>query len=177
MRAAASASDHGSAQWGMHLAQLNIGRLRAPIDDPSIDDFRLNLPRINSLAEASPGFVWRLQDEAGDATSFKPFGDELEIINLTVWESIDALAEFTYRSGHVEFLRRRRDFFEPSAPATLCLWWIPKGTIPTLEHAIARLEHLRAHGPTPTSFTFGHRFEPDGVADAQLDRTRDTCPA
>ncbi|HMK95900.1 MAG TPA: DUF3291 domain-containing protein, partial [Acidimicrobiales bacterium] len=80
----------------MHLAQLNVGRLRAPIDDPMIDDFRRSLARINSLAEASPGFVWRLQDESGDATSIKPFGDELEIINLTVWESIEALADFTY---------------------------------------------------------------------------------
>jgi Domain of unknown function (DUF3291) len=167
------------AQWGMHLAQLNIGRLRAPIDDPSIDHFRLNLARINSLAEASPGYVWRLQDEAGDATGIKAFDDELEIINLTVWESIDALADFTYRSGHVELLRRRRDFFEPSAQATLCLWWIPAGTIPMVEEAVARLDHLRDHGPTPTAFTFRHRFQPDGSGDAnaQLDRAHDTCPA
>src|ERR1700682_2417218 len=93
----------------MHLAQLNIGRLRAPMDDPIIDDFRLNLPSVNALAEVSPGYVWRLQDESGDATSIKPFGDDLEIINLTVWEPIDTLADFTYRSGHVEFLRRRRE--------------------------------------------------------------------
>jgi len=161
----------------VHLAQLNIGRLRAPIDDPSIDDFRMNLVRINALAEASAGYVWRLQDESGDATGIKPFGDELEIINLTVWASIDALAEFTYRSGHVEFLRLRRDFFEPSAQPTLCLWWIDEGTIPSVEEAIGRLAHLRAHGPTPTAFTFRHRFEPDGDTNAQLDTERDTCPA
>ena len=144
----------------MHLAQLNVARLRAPMDDPMIDDFRLNLKTINSLAEASAGYVWRLQDETGDATSIKPFGDELEIVNLTVWESIETLADFTYRSGHVEFLRRRRDFFEASTRPTLCLWWIPEGTVPTVEEAIARLEHLRAHGPTPTAFTFVRRFEP-----------------
>jgi hypothetical protein len=160
----------------MHLAQLNVGRLRAPMEDPLIDDFRTNLEPINALAEASSGFVWRLQDEAGDATGIKPFGDELEIINLTVWESIDALADFTYRSGHVELLRRRREFFEAPTQPIVCLWWIPEGTIPTIEDAIARLEHLRTHGPTPTSFTFRHRFEPDG-ADAPLGSDRDTCPA
>lgn len=161
----------------MHLAQLNIGRLRAPMHDPIIDDFRLNLERINTLAELSPGFVWRLQDESGDATGIKPFGDELEIINLTVWESIDALAEFTYRSGHVELLRRRRDFFEAPTQPILCLWWIPERTIPTIDEAIARLEHLRAHGPTPTAFSFRQRFAPDGSDDSQLDTERDACPA
>jgi Domain of unknown function (DUF3291) len=167
----------GRYKGKMYLAQLNVARLRAPIDDPIIDDFRMNLARINTLAEASPGYVWRLQDESGDATSIKAFDDDLEIINLTVWESIDALADFTYRSGHVEFLRRRRDFFEAPTQPILCLWWIPEGTIPTVEESIARLEHLRAHGPTPTAFTFRHRFEPDGGADARLGSERDTCTA
>jgi hypothetical protein len=160
----------------MHLAQLNVGRLQAPMDDPRIDDFRTNLEPINALAEASPGYVWRLQDETGDATSIKPFGDELEIVNLTVWESVDSLADFTYRSGHVELLRRRREFFEAPSQPIMCLWWIPEGTIPTIEDAIARLEHLRAHGPTPAAFTFRHRFDPDGD-DVQLGGERDTCPA
>ncbi|MDQ6615021.1 MAG: DUF3291 domain-containing protein [Actinomycetota bacterium] len=145
----------------MYLAQLNVARLQAPMDDPIIDDFRMNLARINSLAEASPGYVWRLKDDSGNATSIKPFDDELEIINLTVWRSIDALADFTYRSGHVEFLRRRREFFEAPTQPILCLWWIPDGAIPTVEEAIKRLDHLRAHGPTPTAFTFRHRFEAD----------------
>jgi hypothetical protein len=136
----------------------------------------MNLARINTLAEASPGYVWRLQDESGDATSIKAFDDELEIINLTVWESIDALADFTYRSGHVEFLRRRRDFFEAPTQPILCLWWIPERTIPTVEESIARLEHLRAHGPTPTAFTFRRSFEPDGGG-ARLGSERDTCTA
>jgi hypothetical protein len=93
-----------------------------------------------------------------------------------VWESIDALADFTYRSAHVEFLRRRRDFFEAPASPILCLWWIPEGTIPTVDDAIARLEHLRSHGPTPTAFTFRHRFDPDGRPLA-MRTDRDTCPA
>ncbi len=151
----------------MHLAQLNVGSLRAPIDDPAIDDFRINLGPVNALAEVSPGFVWRLQDGSGDATGIKPFDDDLQIVNLTVWESIEALADFTYRSGHVEFLRRRREFFEAPAQPILCLWWVPEGTIPTVAEAIARLEHLRAHGPSPTAFTFRHRFEP-GDHDARL---------
>jgi hypothetical protein len=161
----------------MHLAQLNVGRLRAPMDDPIIDDFRLNLERVNALAELSPGYQWRLQDESGDATGIKPFDDDLEIINLTVWSSIDALADFTYRSGHVEFLRRRRDFSEAPSQPILCLRWIPEGTTPTVEEAIVRLEHLRTHGPTPTAFTFRQRFEPGGVVDAQPGRERDICPA
>ena len=145
----------------MHLAQLNVARLRAPMDDPLIDDFRNNLDPINALAEGSRGFVWRLQDESGNATDIKPFGDELEIVNLTVWTDIDALADFTYRSDHVEFLRRRRDFFEAPSQPILCLWWIEEGTIPSVEGAIERLEHLRRHGPTPTAFTFRQRFPPD----------------
>jgi hypothetical protein len=159
----------------MHLAQLNIGRLRAPMDDPSIDDFRLNLDPINALAEVSPGYVWRLQDESGNATNIKLFEDDLEIINLTVWESIDSLADFAYRSGHVEFLRRRREFFEAPAQPIVCLWWIPEGTTPTVDDALRRLEHLRAHGPTPTAFTFRQRFEPEGAA--EIGNERDTCPA
>jgi hypothetical protein len=146
------------------------------MDDPVIDDFRTNLGRINALAELSPGYLWRLQDESGNATSIKLFDDDLEIVNLTVWSSIEALADFTYRSGHVEFLRRRREFFEPANQPILCLWWIPEGTIPAVEEAIGRLEHLRAFGPTPTAFTFRQRFEP-GDIDARSGSERDTCPA
>jgi hypothetical protein len=146
------------------------------MDDPIIDDFRVNLDPINALAEVSPGYVWRLQDESGNATGIKPFGEDLEIVNLTVWESIDALADFTYRSAHAGFLRRRREFFEPPGAPILCLWWIAEGTIPTVEDAIVRLEHLRAHGPTPTAFTFRHRFEP-GDDEARPGDERDVCPA
>ena len=160
----------------MHLAQLNIGRLLAPIDDPRIADFVANLGPINALAEASPGYVWRLQDDSGDATSIQAFEDELMILNLTVWESAEALADFVYRTGHVDFLRRRREWFEGAIEPTTCLWWIPAGTTPAIPDAIARLEHLRAHGPTPSAFTFRHRFEPDGAVGAD-GTDRDTCPA
>jgi hypothetical protein len=160
----------------MHLAVFNIARLRAPMDDPLIDDFRTNLDPINALAEQSPGFVWRLQDESGNATSITPYPDPMVITNMAVWESVDALAEFTYRSGHREFLRRRRDFFEAPTDAILVLWWIPDGHLPTMEEAMARLDHLREHGPTAHAFTFRHRYEPDAVT-ATEGSDRDTCPA
>ena len=161
----------------MQIAQLNVGRLQAPLDHPSIDGFRLNLDRINALADSSPGFVWRLQDDSGNATNIKLFVDELEIINLSVWESIDALADFAYRSAHVELLRRRREFFEAPSQPILCLWWVPDGTFPTPQHAMERLEHLRQHGPTPTAFTFRQRFEPDGSPSGAGSEDRDVCPA
>jgi hypothetical protein len=160
----------------MLLAQLNVGRLRAPIDDPMIDDFRNNLARINSLAEISPGYVWRLQDDTGNATRIRPFADDLEIVNLTVWESIEALADFTYRTAHVDLLRRRREFFQAPGDPILCMWWIHEGELPTLEDAIARLEHLRTHGPTPIAFTFRHRFAP-GAAQSRPGSELDACPA
>jgi hypothetical protein len=144
----------------VQLADFNIARLRAPIDDPAIAGFRDALEGINALADESPGFVWRLQDEHGDATSFNPYGDELVIVNLAVWDSVEALAAFTYKSRHVEFLRRRREWFEAPGEPILCLWWIDDGTRPTVEDGVERLEHLRANGPTAHSFTFRNRFDP-----------------
>jgi hypothetical protein len=142
----------------VHLAQLNVGRLRAPLEDPQIDDFRNNIDPVNALAEASPGFVWRLQDDAGNATGIKAFEDDREILNLSVWESVESLEAFTYRTDHVSFLRRRREFFEAPPAPIYCLWWIPEGTIPTIPEALARLEVLRSSGPTASSFTFRTRF-------------------
>ena len=133
----------------VHLAQLNVARLRAPMDDPSIDDFRNNLTRLNGLAERSPGYVWRLQDESGDATSIKPFGDELEIMILTVWAP-----SWPWRGLHVS-LRASWSSFVVGASTSrhqrpfLCLLWIPEGTIPTVDNAIARLAHCGPDGPSP----------------------------
>jgi len=144
-------------EW--HLAQLNIGRLRAPTDDPSLAEFMVGLDPINALADATPGFVWRLQTEDGNATAIRPYeGDELMAINLSVWESMEALAGFVYRSDHAAFLRRRSQWFERLAEAYVVLWWIPAGTIPTVDEALARLERLRTSGPTPEAFTFRQPF-------------------
>jgi hypothetical protein len=130
------------------------------LDAPTMAEFVAALDAINALADGSPGFAWRLQTEDGDATSIRPFDDELMIINMSVWESIDQLAEFVYRSGHVEVMRRRRQWFERMR-LYLALWWVPEGHAPTVPEALERLEHLQAHGPSAYAFTFKQRFEPD----------------
>jgi hypothetical protein len=161
-----------------HLAQLNIGRLRAPVDDPATAEFMDNLDPVNALAEATPGFVWRLQTDEGNATSVRAFEDPLMILNMSVWSSIEALADFTYRTAHASVLRQRRSWFEKPDQAILALWWVPAGHEPTPEEGIARLEHLRAHGPTPAAFTLRERFGPDEAADAEaVVDDRSICPA
>src|SRR5919198_2764622 len=97
---------------GFHLAQVNIGRLRAPLDDPSMLGFVSQLDPINAIADRSPGFVWRLQTDEGTATAVRPFEDERLLINMSVWESLEALADFVYRSAHTPVMRRRREWFE-----------------------------------------------------------------
>ena len=161
-----------------HLAQVNIGRLRAPVDHPMIADFAAGLDHINALADRAPGFVWRLQTEDGNATAIRPDpGDELVAINLSVWESVEALGDFAYRSEHVSFMRRRREWFEPFTGSYLALWWIPAGTIPTVADAMDRLVQLDRHGPTPAAFTFRCRFAPPGDDSGVEADTRDACPA
>ena len=145
-----------------HLAQYNLARLLAPLDHPQVADFVANLHRINELGDRTPGFVWRLQTDDGTSTSVRVRGDELVIVNFTLWESAEALFEFTYRSGHAEVYRRRREWFEAPTEAYLVLWWVPAGHIPAVEEADERLDYLRAHGPTPHAFTFKQRFPPPG---------------
>lgn len=149
-----------------HLAQVNIGRFRAPIDDPIMDGFRNQLDPINALADRSPGFVWRLQTEDGNATAIRPYADARMAINMSVWESLDALQQYVYRSGHVAPLRDRKQWFEPIEGPILALWWIPEGHVPTVVEAVERLEHLKEHGPSPHAFTFRKPFPaPDGGPD------------
>ncbi|MFC6017299.1 DUF3291 domain-containing protein [Plantactinospora solaniradicis] len=144
-----------------HLAQLNVARLRAPLDDPRLADFVADLPTLNGLADNSPGFVWRLRDEeanAPDATALRPFGPDL-LINLTVWESVSALRDYAYHSPHLEALRRRREWFHPAgSDPHLVLWWLPTGELPTLDQARDRLDRLARTGPTPDAFTLRHPF-------------------
>ena len=143
-----------------HIAQINIARMRFPIDDPGMADFVAQLDAINGLADRSPGFVWRLQGEDGDATTIQAFDDANIIINLSVWESIEALFDFTYKSGHTEVFRRRHDWFEVADGAHLTMWWIRAGKHPRVEQGMARLKYLDRHGPTAHAFTFKQRFEP-----------------
>ena len=141
-----------------HLAQVNIARLVAPIDSPQLAEFVANLEPVNAVADASPGFEWRLQTEAGDATSLRIFDDEWLIVNLSVWESIDALRDYIYRTAHAEVLRRRLDWFDRPTDAHLALWWIEAGSIPTLRDAEERLRKLRSKGPSPDVFTLNETY-------------------
>jgi hypothetical protein len=153
-----------------HLAQVNIGRLRAPLDDPIMEGFRSQLDPINALADRSPGFVWRLQTEDGNATAIRPFEDERIAINMSVWESLEALQQFVYRSAHVAPLRQRNQWFESIADPILALWWVPAGHVPTVAEALERLRQLKERGPSPDAFTFRTPFpSPDGDAVAGLD--------
>jgi len=140
------------------LAQINIGRLVAPVDDPRMADFMAQLNTINSLAEGSPGFVWRLQSDAGNAMDIPYSDDPLMAVNMSVWESIEALKDFTYRSGHVSPLRDRAKWFQKLDAPHYCLWWIPAGHIPAVAEGRDRLEHYARHGPTAYAFWFGERF-------------------
>ena len=137
---------------GSHLAQVNVARSLAPLDSPQLAEFVANLVPINALADASPGFVWRLQTEAGDATALRVLDGEW-LVNLSVWESLESLRAFVYRSAHADVLRRRQEWFERSAEPYLALWWIEAGSIPTLADAEERLLMLRADGPSSRAFT------------------------
>jgi hypothetical protein len=159
------------------LAQINIARLKAPLDSPELKDFVDNLDRINALAEGSDGFVWRLVGDGNDATSLRPFGDDV-IVNMSVWRDVAALKAFAYQSAHAPIMRRRREWFTRMAEAYLVLWWVPAGHRPTPAEAAARLEQLRKHGPTPAAFNFGAAFAaPDAAQPGQSFSFNDTCPA
>ncbi len=162
VNAAPEANPMTEQQW--HLAQINIGRLTYPVDDPRSAEFMDNLDPINALAEQSPGFVWRLQDESGNATAIRAFDDETILPNLTVWESIEALKDYVFKSDHARFVRRRREWFEPMDDLpVLTMWWIPAGHVPTLVEAKARIDHLVEHGPSAHAFSFRPTFAPPAV--------------
>ncbi|MGD2131145.1 MAG: DUF3291 domain-containing protein [Maricaulaceae bacterium] len=146
-----------------HLAQINVARARFDLDAPEMADFVGALDKINALAESQDGFVWRLQDEAGDATAFRIWDDPRVIVNMSVWRSIEALAHFAYETAHVRIFARREKWFAPLGRAHMALWWIDAGTTPTVEDAQARLDALEANGPSPEAFTFGSAFSPEGV--------------
>jgi hypothetical protein len=143
------------------LAQLNIARMLAPIDSPVMAGFVARLNDVNALADKTPGFVWRLIGDGNDATSLRPFDDDMLIVNMSVWENMEALHQYTYYSGHVEVFRQRTDWFEKMTDAHMVLWWIPAGHIPTVQEAKDRLTYLNTHGATPYAFTFKQPFPPE----------------
>jgi len=129
------------------LAQLNIGIVRGPMDSPVMAEFAANLARINALADSSPGFVWRLKTEAGDATAIRAFDDPNLLVNMSVWRDLESLRQYVYASAHLEIMRRRREWFERMSEAYLVLWWVPRGHRPSVSEALARLAALPARGP------------------------------
>jgi hypothetical protein len=142
----------------MHLAQLNIAKPKFHLEAPEIADFVNNLDPINAIAESSPGFIWRLQDESGDATNIQAFDDPEIIVNMSVWESVDSLKGFMFKTHHIDFLKRKKEWFYPLDEAAYVLWWIPQGHIPSVEEAVARLMHLRENGESAHAFSFKSNF-------------------
>jgi len=158
------------------VAQVNIGRLVAPLDSPEVADFVAGLDSVNAAADGAPGFVWRLQTEDGNATAVRAFewatgdsdtgnSDGGIIINMSAWETVEALAAYVYGPAHIAVLRRRREWFKRIRLAYAALWWIPRGHIPTVAEAEDRVKHLRVHGPTPHAFTLKVHFPPPGSGD------------
>jgi len=164
------------------LAQVNVGRLLAPLDSPRLADFVAALEPVNAVADAAPGFVWRLQTEDGDATALRVFEQDAEgadggiLINMSVWESAEALGAYVYGDAHVAVLRRRREWFSQMKDAYMALWWIPRGHVPTVGEAEDRVRYLRVHGPTPHSFTLRQHFPAPDSGDIELMRSPKTGP-
>ncbi len=141
-----------------YLAQLNIAKMLAPLDSPVMADFVDNLDRINALAESSEGFVWRLKDDANNATSLKIYDDDFLIVNMSVWKDIDSLFRFAYQTQHVDIFKRRNEWFEKMKDMHMAIWYIEENHRPTIIEAEERLDYLRATGETPFAFTFKKRF-------------------
>ncbi len=128
--------------------------MRFPLEDPRFADFVNALEAVNASAEASPGFIWRLQTEEGDATTIDIYGDDLLLVNMSVWESLEHLKAFVSSRAHLEIMRRRAEWFTSADLPYLALWRIPPDHIPTIEEAEAKLDHLREHGPSERAFNF-----------------------
>jgi len=161
-----------------HIAQINIARMREPLESASNAGFVSRLDEINALADGAPGFVWRLQTPEGNATYLRPFDDEQIIVNMSVWESVEQLKDYVYKTAHAELLRQRREWFEHFTGAYVAMWWVPAGHIPGIDEAKKRLRHLEEHGPSQFAFTFKTIQPPDEGFLATLDWSMFIpCPA
>ena len=162
-----------------HLAQVNLGRIKAPLDSDVMRGFMSRLDEINTLADRSPGFVWRLQTSAGNATYFRPYPeDDSILLNMSVWESIEALKDYVYKTAHKELLRHRDEWFEKFSGVYLALWWVPSGHIPSIDEAKKRIAYVNAHGPTQFAFNFKTTFEADDDFQKSIDWSSFVpCPA
>jgi hypothetical protein len=153
-----------------HIAQINIGRVKAPVEDPLMAGFMTRLDDLNALADRSSGFVWRLQTSEGNATYFRPYEhDDRILLNMSVWQTIDALRHYVYKTAHAEMLRHREEWFEKFSGIYLALWWVPVGHHPSIDEAKKRLDHLDKHGPTQFAFTFKTIFQPDEQFQQSID--------
>ncbi|MEO7213807.1 DUF3291 domain-containing protein [Mucilaginibacter sp.] len=140
------------------LAQINIAKMLAPIDSPVMAEFVANLDGINTLAEGSEGFVWRLKDEENNATAIRVFDDDFIIVNMSVWENAEFLHRFVYGSMHVEIFKQRKKWFEQMKDMHMAMWYIPAGYTLTASDGVERLSYLRANGETPYAFTYRSKF-------------------
>ena len=140
------------AAW--HLAQVNIARMLAPLDSPVMAGFVARLDELNTLADSSPGFLWRFQNESGNATYLRPYDDDRVLFNMSTWTTPELLKAYVYRTAHAEMIRQRQQWFEHLSDAVLALWWVPAGHRPTVDEAKERLEHLHRHGPSAQAFGF-----------------------
>ena len=162
-----------------HIAQVNIGRVKAPIEDPLMSGFTRRLNEINALADRSPGFIWRLQTSEGNATYFRPYPeDDRILVNMSVWETIEELRHYVYKTAHAEMLRQREMWFERFVGMYMALWWVPAGHRPGIDEAVKRLAHLEKYGPTQFAFTFKTTFQPDDEFQQGIDWSAfRPCPA
>lgn len=142
----------------LHLAQFNVARIRYPLEDPRMAGFVDALEPVNRLADGASGFVWRLKDATGNSTSVRPYADPRVLVTLSVWRDLEAFKAFVYSGDHARVLAQRMQWFEEPREPALVLWWIPAGTEPSVPEAVARLEELRAHGPSPRAFTTARVF-------------------
>ncbi|MBM7059238.1 DUF3291 domain-containing protein [Pseudomonas sp. UL073] len=149
-----------------HLAQINIAKARELLDHPLLSGFVAQLDTINALAERSPGFVWRLQTEEGDATSIQAFDDPQIIVNMSLWTSFEALKDYVYSGDHLAVLRQRASWMEKLATPSLALWWLPAGTLPSVDDGKRALRLLAEQGPSAAAFTFARSFAAPGAAES-----------
>lgn len=143
----------------MYLAQLNIAEAIASMESPVMADFVNNTDRINALAEKHPGFVWRLKEEgSNDSYSIKAFESEFTLVNMSVWKDRESLFDYVYKSGHIEILKRRKEWFDKMPKMHMVLWYVAKGHIPNLDEGKERLEYFQKHGESAYAFSFKSDF-------------------
>ena len=145
-----------------HLAQLNIAKMKYSIESAEMADFVDNLENINLLADSSPGFVWRLQTEDGDATDIDFFGSDV-LVNMSIWVDIESLHAYVYKTAHAKIMSRRKEWFHRVEEAYTVLWWVAEGHIPSLAEAREKIERLKSAGPGPLAFSFKQAYPPPGV--------------